>query len=431
MSTLYNLKKRIWFVFIAIIIFRIGSFIPIPGVNIKVLEQFLVHKNSSLLTMFNMFSGGSLNRVSIFTLGVMPYISSSIIIQLLTLIFSYLRNLKKEGDTGNKKINQYTKYLTVLLSIIQSISVIIGLPFIPGMQNIFIFTDLYFYVIAVTSLVTGTVFLMWLGEFITEKGLGNGTSLIIFFGIVSTLPASIIQTISVMHFNYLSFLHFFMILLIMFTAIFIVVFIEKSQRKIIVYYARRQQVQRMHAMHHSFLPLKINMAGVVPVIFSSSLILFASIITTYCRYMFNNFTFLIKIFDFFRFNRSIYVIINIILIIFFSFFYTSIMFNVKDTAMNLKKSGAFLPGIRPGIRTEEYIKKIVLKLTTIGSIYTVFICLVPDIMREWLKVPFYFGGTSLLIVVVVLMEFIIQIQTLMMSTQYKKILKKANLYLRN
>ncbi|VFP81228.1 Preprotein translocase subunit SecY [Buchnera aphidicola (Cinara kochiana kochiana)] len=431
MSTLYNLKKRIWFVFIAIIIFRIGSFIPIPGINIKVLEQFLIHQNSSLLTMFNIFSGGSLNRVSVFTLGVMPYISSSIIIQLLTLIFSHLRNLKKEGEAGNKKINQYTKYLTLLLSIIQSISVIVGLPFIPGMQNIFIFTDFYFYVIAVISLVTGTIFLMWLGEFITEKGLGNGTSLIIFFGIVATLPVSIKQTISVMHINHFSILYMIFISLIMFVAIFIVVFLEKSQRKITVCYARRQQGRRIYASHHSFLPLKINMAGVVPVIFSSSLILFASIIVTYCRYIFGNFIYLIKFFDFFKFNHSIYVIINIILIVFFCFFYTNIMFNVRDTATNLKKSGAFLPGIRPGIRTEQYIKKIVLKLTTIGSVYTVFICLVPDIMREWFKVPFYFGGTSLLIVVVVLMEFIIQIQTLMMSTQYKKILKKANLYLKN
>ncbi|VFP78303.1 Preprotein translocase subunit SecY [Buchnera aphidicola (Cinara cuneomaculata)] len=431
MSTLYNLKKRMWFVFVAIIIFRIGSFIPIPGINIKVLEKFFIYKNSSLLTMFNMFSGGSLNRVSVFTLGVMPYISASIIIQLLTLISSRLRNLKKEGEIGNKKINQYTKYLTLLLAVIQSISIIFGLPFISGMQNIFIFTDFYFYVIAVISLVTGTIFLMWLGEFITEKGLGNGVSLIIFFGIISTLPVSVIHIFSTMHFSYLNILYIFFISLVMIFTIFIVVFIEKSQHKIIVCYARRQQGRRMHALHHSYLPLKINMAGVVPVIFASSVLLFPSIIITYCRHIFNNVYYVTKFLDFFKFNRNIYMFANVILIIFFCFFYTSIMFNVQDTATNLKKSGAFIPGIRPGIRTMQYIKKIVLKLTTIGSIYTVFICLVPDIMREWLKVPFYFGGTSLLIVVVVLMEFIIQIQTLMMSTQYKKILKKANLYLKN
>ncbi|VFP77899.1 preprotein translocase subunit SecY [Buchnera aphidicola] len=431
MSILYNLKKRMFLVFIAILIFRIGSFIPIPGINMKVVEQFFIHKNSSLFTMFNMFSGGSLNRVSIFTLGVMPYISSSIIMQLLTLICSHLRNLKKEGEEGTKKINQYTKYLTLFLSVIQSISVVIGLPFIPGMKNIFVFTDFYFYIISIISMITGTIFLMWLGEFITDKGIGNGISLIIFFGIISSLPVSIKKTFSVMHIYDFNNLYFFLILLVMLFVIFIVVFFEKSQRNIIVCYARRHQGSNMHSSHHSYLPLKVNMAGVVPVIFSSSLLLFPSIIVTYCRHVFHDKIFLIKFFDFFKFNHSIFVFTNVVLIIFFCFFYTSVMFNSKDTAINLKKSGAFIPGIRPGLQTEQYIKKIVLKLTTIGSIYTVFICLIPDIMHYCLKVPFYFGGTSLLIVVVVLMEFIIQIQTLMMSTRYKKILKKASLYLKN
>ncbi|VFP85075.1 Preprotein translocase subunit SecY [Buchnera aphidicola (Cinara splendens)] len=431
MSILYNLKKRMLLVLVAIIIFRIGSFIPIPGINMKVLEQFLIHKNSSLFTMFNIFSGGSLNRISIFTLGVMPYISSSIIMQLLTLICSHLRNLKKEGEEGTKKINQYTKYLTLFLSVIQSISVVIGLPFIPGMQNIFVFTDFYFYIISIISMVTGTIFLMWLGEFITDKGIGNGISLIIFFGIISSLPVSINKTFSVMNIYNFNNLYLLSILLVMLFVIFTVVFFEKSQRNIVVCYARRHQGRNMHSSHHSYLPLKVNMAGVVPVIFSSSLILFPSIIVTYCRHVFHDKIFLIKFFDFFKFNHSVFVCTNVILIIFFCFFYTSVMFNSKDTATNLKKSGAFVPGIRPGLRTEQYIKKIVLKLTTIGSMYTVFICLIPDIMHYCLKVPFYFGGTSLLIVVVVLMEFIMQIQTLMMSTRYKKILKKANLYLKN
>ncbi|VFP81606.1 preprotein translocase subunit SecY [Buchnera aphidicola] len=431
MSTLYNLKKRILLVFIAIIIFRIGSFIPIPGIDIKILEQFFFHKNSSVLTIFNMFSGGSLNRASIFALGVMPYISSSIIIQLLTFIIPYLSNLKKEGEIGKKKINQYTKYLTLLLSTIQSISVVSGLPFLPGMNNLVMCTDRYFYFLSIISLVTGTMFLMWLGEFITEKGLGNGISLIIFSGIVSSLPVSAIQTLKVMKINNFNFLYILLISFIMISVIFIVVFIEKSQRKITVCYARRQQGHRMHSAHNSYLPLKLNMAGVVPVIFSSSLIVFPSIVITYFRYIFHDYFYLIQFFNYFKFNHSIYLLINTALIIFFCFFYTSIVFDVRDTAMNLKKSGAFIPGIRPGIRTSQFIKKIVFKLTTIGSIYTIFICLIPDIMQIYLKVPFYFGGTSLLIVVVVLMEFIMQIQTLMMSTKYKRILKKANLYLKN
>nr|AAW72687.1 preprotein translocase SecY subunit [Buchnera aphidicola (Cinara cedri)] len=431
MSTLYNLRKRIFFVFIAIMIFRIGSFIPIPGINIQVLEKFFIYKNSSILTMFNMFSGGSLNRASIFALGVMPYISSSIIVQLLTLISSYLRNLKKEGDIGKKTINQYTKYITFFLSIIQSIGVVISLPFLPGMKNIIVFADCYFYIIAVVSLVTGTIFLMWLGELITTKGVGNGVSFIIFSGIISGLPASVIRTYKLIKIKNFSFLYVFFLLLIIFFVIFIVVFIEKSQRKIIVCYARRQQGRRMYTAHHSYLPLKLNMAGVIPVIFSSSLIVFPSILLTYLRYVFNDYKKIIYFFDFLKFKHSIYLIVNIILIIFFCFFYTNIIFNVQDTANNLKKSGAFLPGIRPGLKTAEYIKNIVFKLTTIGSIYTVFICLIPDIVRYFFKVPFNFGGTSLLIVVVVLIEFITQTQTLMMSTQYKKILKKSHLYLKN
>lgn len=430
MSIIYNLQKRIFLVLVSIIIFRIGSFIPIPGINVKVLEQFFIHKNSSLLSMFNIFSGGSLSRASVFTLGVMPYISSSIIMQLLTLIFSYLRNLKKEGEVGKKKINQYTKYLTLLLSIVQSISVVVGLPFLPGMKNIIVFPSFYFYLTAVTSLVTGTIFLMWLGELITEKGLGNGISLIIFFGIASNLPISMMKTFAVMRINNFHLLYMLFISLIIFLVIALVVFIESSQRKIIVCYARRQQGRRMYSSYNSYLPLKLNMAGVVPVIFSSSLILFFSIIVTYSRHIFNNFFYLKCFLNCFNFNHSVHILMNIILIIFFCFFYTSVMFDAHETAMHLKKSGAFLPGIRPGIRTARYIKNIVFKLTTISSIYTVFIFLVPDIMHSLLKVPFYFGGTSLLVVVVVLMEFIVQIQTLMMSTQYKKILKKSNLYLK-
>ncbi|VAX76786.1 preprotein translocase subunit SecY [Buchnera aphidicola] len=431
MSTLYNLQKRILFVLISIIIFRIGSFIPIPGINIKVLEQFFLSKSASLLSMFNIFSGGSLNRASIFTLGVMPYISASIIMQLLTLIFSHLSHLKNDGAAGKKRLNQYTKYMTLFLSFIQSTSVIVGLPFLPGMENIIVSTNFSFYAVSVISLVAGTIFLMWLGEFITEKGLGNGISLIIFSGIISHLPSSFIQTLSLMKSRNFHFLHILLIFLVMFFVIFMVVFIESSQRRIVVCYARRQHGRRMHSSYNSYLPLKLNMAGVTPVIFSSSLILFPSIIMTYCHHFFNDWIYLEKIFNFFECNYGIYLLINALLIIFFCFFYTNVMFNVSDTAINLKKSGAFLPGIRPGIRTAEYIQAIVFKLTIVGSIYTVLICLVPDLMHFLLEAPFYFGGTSLLIVVVVLMEFITHVQTLMMSTQYRQVLKKSNLYLKN
>ncbi|WP_075434103.1 preprotein translocase subunit SecY [Buchnera aphidicola] len=431
MSTLYNLQKRIFLVLVSIVIFRIGSFIPIPGINAEVLKKVIFQNHSSFLSTFNMLSGGSLNRASIFALGVMPYISASIIIQLFTLIIPHFIALKQDGTAGKKKLSQYTKYMAFFISLIQSIGVVVSLPSLSGMKDIILCPDRYFYTSAITSLVTGTVFLMWLGEFITEKGLGNGVSLIVCSGIVSNLPLSCTQTLEIIRKNHFNVLYILSILFIIFFVTFIVVFIERSQRKIVVCYARRQQGMRMYSAHNSYLPLKLNMAGVVPVIFSSSCVLLASLIFAYYRYIFGNSILFNRLFLFFQLHSSISIVANAGLIIFFCFFYTGVVFDVNETSTNLKKSGAFVPGIRPGIKTAEYINKIVSRLTALGAIYTVFLCLLPNIMRSFLKVPFYFGGTSLLIIVAVLMEFIAQAQTLMMSTQYKKILKKANLYSRS
>ncbi|AEH39897.1 preprotein translocase subunit SecY [Buchnera aphidicola (Cinara tujafilina)] len=429
MENINNLKNRIWFLIGAILIFRIGSFIPIPGINVDVLQQFLIQKHNSVLEIFNLFSGGSLSRASIFALGVMPYISASIIIELLTVTCNFLKELKKEGELGRNKINQYTKFITFFLACIQSFSVIIGLPYIPGMKNIIIASGFEFYFPAVISLVTGTIFLMWLGELITEKGLGNGISLIIFSGILSGLPKSIANTIKYIFLHRLSVFYCLLVTIIMVLIIYLVVVIEQSQRNIIVYYARQQQNRHTYSKNSSYLPLKLNMAGVVPVIFSSSIILFPSMIATYfyniCNEK-NNFL----VFYYLYVLIIFYILFFIFFDYIFLFFYTGLIFNVNDTSDNLKKSGAFLPGIRPGIQTSKYIKKIVLRLTLIGSIYTVFICLTPEIMRYFLCVPFYFGGTSLLIIVVVIIDFITQVQTFIMSTQYKSVLKKAHLYLK-
>lgn len=425
-----NLKNRIWFLIGAILIFRIGSFIPIPGINTNVLQQFLIQKNNSVLEIFNLFSGGSLNRASIFALGVMPYISASIIIQLLTVVFNFLKELKKEGEFGKNKINQYTKFLTFFLACFQAFSVIISLPYVPGMKNIIISSGFKFYFPAVTSLVTGTIFLMWLGELITEKGLGNGTSLIIFSGILAGLPKSLFNIIKYIFLHKLNIFYCLFVVMIMILTIYLVVLVERSQRNIIVYYSRQKQNRYMNLHNSSYLPLKLNTAGVVPVIFSSSIMLFPSITATY---FYNIYTEKWGVFNFLfslRPNHFLYFVMYIFFIIFFCFFYTSLIFNVNDTSENLKKSGAFLPGIRPGIQTAKYINNIVLRLTFIGSLYTVFICLMPELMRYCLGVPFYFGGTSLLIVVVVIIEFITQIQTFIMSTQYTSVLKKAKLYLK-
>lgn len=425
-KSISELKQRIIFLIMALIVFRIGSFIPIPGIDTVMLSKILNERKGTIIEMFNMFSGGSLSRASIFALGIMPYISASIIIQLLTLVVPTLSEIKKEGESGRHKINQYTRYITLILALLQSVGMASSLSSTSGMYAIIINANFYFYFTAVISLVTGTMFLMWLGELITECGIGNGISIIIFIGIIAGLPSSIAHTIELTRQGELHFLLFLLALILIFLVIFLVVFIERGQRKITVHYAQRQQGRRIYTAQSTHLPLKVNMSGVMPAIFASSLVLFPVTIISWFGVS-NKWYWLKKMTYFLQPNQPLYLVLYIFSIIFFCFFYTGLVFNPRETADNLKKSGAFITGIRPGEQTAKYINKIMLKLTFVGSIYIVFICLIPEFMRNAMNVPFYFGGTSLLIVVVVIMDFISQIQTLIMSNQYDSVLKKANL----
>ncbi|MCW5196401.1 preprotein translocase subunit SecY [Buchnera aphidicola (Pemphigus obesinymphae)] len=420
------LKKRVLFIIMALIIFRIGSFIPIPGIDVTMLSRLLERQQGTIIEIFNMFSGGALSRASIFALGIMPYISASIIIQLSTLVYPRLIEIKKEGESGRRKINRYIRYTTLLLAILQSIGIAISLPNMPALRFLIIHPDLYFYCIAVFSLVTGTIFLMWLGELITEKGLGNGISIIIFSGIIAGLPSSIGSTLEQVRLGELNFMLFLFVIFFIFSIIFLVVLIERSQRKINVHYAKRQQGRRIYAAQSSYLPLKVNMSGVIPAIFASSIILFPATIFSWFGDG-SKLKWLMNISFYLQPNKFVYMFLYALAIIFFCFFYTSVVFNSRETAENLKKSGAFIPGIRPGEKTARYINKIMLRLTLIGSMYITFICLIPELMRFFIHVPFYFGGTSLLIVVVVIIDFISQVQTLIMSTQYESALKKSKL----
>ncbi|CAL4326556.1 preprotein translocase subunit SecY [Buchnera aphidicola] len=421
-----ELKQRVVFVIIALIIFRIGSFIPIPGIDTTILSTILNNQKGTIVDMFNMFSGGALSRASIFSLGIMPYISASIIIQLLTLVYPTLSEIKKEGESGRHKINQYTRYATLILAIIQSIGISTSLPNIIGIHTIIVHADFYFYLTAVISLVAGTIFLMWLGELITECGIGNGISIIIFIGIIAGLPSAISNTIEQTRQGSLHILFFLLILALIFLVIFLVVFVERGQRKIVVHYAQRQKGRRIYASQSTHLPLKVNMSGVIPAIFASSIVLFPVTVISWFKIS-HNYSWLQTISFYLQPNQPLYLILYVSAIVFFCFFYTELVFNPRETADNLKKSGAFISGIRPGEQTAKYINKIMLRLTLVGSIYITFICLMPEFMRSVMNVPFYFGGTSLLIVVVVVIDFIAQIQTLIMSSQYDSILKKANL----
>ncbi|WMY96123.1 MAG: preprotein translocase subunit SecY [Arsenophonus sp.] len=421
-----ELKGRLFFVILALIVFRIGSFIPIPGINAAVLTKLFQEQKNTIIEMFNMFSGGALSRASIFALGIVPYISASIIVQLLTVINSRLAEIKKEGESGRRKINQYTRYGTLILAIFQSIGVAIGLPNMNGMHGLVLNPDVSFYFVAVISLVTGTMFLMWLGEQITERGIANGISIIIFAGIVAGLPPAISNTFEKVRQGDLHFFPLLLILFLIFSVTYFVVFMERAQRRIIVNYAKRQQGRRMFAAQSTHLPLKINMAGVIPAIFASSIILFPGTIVSW----FGDGTgwgWLTVISMYLQPGQPLYVLLYSSAIIFFCFFYTALIFNPRETADNLKKSGAFVPGIRPGEQTSKYIDKIMTRLTLVGALYITFICLIPEFMRDAINVPFYFGGTSFLIVVVVIMDFMSQVQTLIMSSQYESALKKANL----
>ncbi|TXH63000.1 MAG: preprotein translocase subunit SecY [Tolumonas sp.] len=423
---LSELKSRLLFVLGAIIVFRAGAYVPIPGIDATVLGQLFQQQKGTIIEMFNMFSGGALSRASIFALGIMPYISASIIIQLLTVISPYYAELKKEGESGRRVISKHTRWGTLVLATVQAAGIATGLPNM--MHGLVLNPGFGFYFTAVVSLVTGTMFLMWLGEQITERGIGNGISLIIFAGIVAGLPHAIGATAEQARQGELHILLLLLLVVIVFAVTYFVVFVERGQRRIVVNYAKRQQGNQIFAAQSTHLPLKLNMAGVIPAIFASSIILFPGTIASWFgqgdSWIAN---ILQEISMSLQPGQPLYELLYAIAIIFFSFFYTALVFNPRETADNLKKSGAFIPGIRPGEQTARFIDKVMTRLTLAGALYITAICLVPQLLMTFWHVQFYFGGTSLLIIVVVIMDFMAQVQTHMMSHQYGDVLRKANL----
>jgi preprotein translocase subunit SecY len=424
---LTELRQRLLFLLGALLVYRIGTFIPVPGVNPEALAILFEQNQGSILDMFNMFSGGALERASLFALGVMPYISASIIVQLMSSVIPQLEQLKKEGEQGRRKITQYTRYGTVVLATFQAIGISVALQGqTAGGSALVTQAGVGFVFTAAVSLVTGTMFLMWLGEQITERGIGNGISMIIFAGIVAGLPKAIggsLELVRTGEMNALAVLALFALVLAV-TAF--VVFVERGQRRITVNYARRQQGRRLMQAQSTHLPLKLNMAGVIPPIFASSIILFPGTLGQWFGSD-ERFRWLADITAKLSPGEPIYVILYAAAIIFFCFFYTALVFNARDTADNLKRSGAFIPGIRPGEQTARYIDGVMTRLTAAGAIYITAVCLLPEFLIVTYNVPFYFGGTSLLIVVVVVMDFMAQVQAHLMSHQYEGLMKKANL----
>ena len=422
-----ELRARLLFVLGAFFVYRVGAHIPVPGIDPKALAIMFEQQSGSILDMFNMFSGGALMRLSLFALGIMPYISASIIMQLMTVVIPTMEQIKKEGESGRRKISQYTRYGTVVLATFQAIGISMALQNqTAGGLGVVINPGVSFVVITAITLVTGTIFLMWLGEQVTERGIGNGISLIIFAGIVSGLPSAIGGTLELARTGEMNGAFIVLLFLIAIAVTALVVFVERGQRRIIINYPKRQQGRKMMAGQSSFLPLKINMAGVIPPIFASSIILFPSTIAGWFSSN-EGFGWLQDVSTMLSPGQPIYVLFYAAAIIFFCFFYTALVFNSKETADNLKKSGAFLPGIRPGEQTITYIDKVMTRLTLVGAFYITLVCLLPEFMIVYWNVPFYFGGTSLLIIVVVVMDFIAQLQTHMMSQQYEGLMKKANL----
>lgn len=421
-SGLHELKQRLLFVLLGLIVYRIGAHIPVPGLDPVKLADFFNQEKNGILGLFNMFSGGALSRLTVFALGIMPYISASIIMQLLAAVLPSLEELKKEGEAGRRKINQYTRYGTVVLALFQAIGVSKWLI----AQQIALQGGLPFYVITTVSLVTGTMVIMWLGEQITERGVGNGISLIIFSGIVSGLPAAIARFFEQLRQGEIQFFALIFVALLVALVTAFVVFMERAQRRITIHYPQRMQGRKMYAAQNSHLPLKINMAGVIPPIFASSIILLPA---TLAQFFSNNASlrWLSDIGLALEPGQPLYILFFALAIIFFSFFYTALVFNPKETADNLKKSGAFIPGIRPGEQSAKYIDGVMTRLTLVGASYLVLVALMPEFMVLTWHVPFYFGGTSLLIIVVVIMDFIAQIQAHLMSRQYESLMKKANL----
>ncbi|MCC6533853.1 MAG: preprotein translocase subunit SecY [Burkholderiales bacterium] len=418
-----DLKRRLLFLVGALIVYRIGAHIPVPGIDPVQLAELFRSQRGGILDMFNLFSGGALGRFTIFALGIMPYISASIIMQLMTVAVPTLEQLKKEGETGRRKITQYTRYGTLALALFQGLGIAIALE---SQQGLVVEPGLMFRLSAVVTLVTGTMFLMWLGEQITERGVGNGISLIIFAGIAAGLPHAIGGTLELSRTGAYSIPFVLLLFAAVVVVTWVVVFVERGQRKILVNYAKRQVGRKVYGGQTSHLPLKLNMAGVIPPIFASSIILFPATILGWFGTSGDNLGWLKSIADTLHPGQPIYVILYACAIIFFCFFYTALVFNPKETADNLKKSGAFVPGIRPGEQTARYIERIMMRLTLAGSIYITLVCLLPEFLIVKWNVPFYFGGTSLLIIVVVTMDFMAQVQAYVMSHQYESLLKKAS-----
>jgi len=421
-SGLGELWARIRFVLLAIVVYRIGTHIPVPGINPDALARLFEQNQGTILEMFNMFSGGALERMSILALGIMPYISASIIMQLLTAVSPQLEQLKKEGEAGRRKITQYTRYGTVLLATLQAFGVSAGL----ASQGVTFSASADFYITAVPSFVAGAVFMMWLGEQVTERGIGNGISILIFAGIVAGLPSAVGQAFESARQGDLNILVLLGIAVLATAIVAFVVFVERGQRRITINYAKRQQGRQMFAAQTSHLPLKLNMAGVIPAIFASSLLLFPASLGQWFGQG-EEMAWLQDISMALAPSQPLYIVLFAAGIIFFCYFYTALMFNPRDVAENLKKSGAFIPGIRPGIQTANYIDGVLGRLTLFGSLYITAVCLMPEFLIVGFGIPFYFGGTSLLIVVVVVMDFMAQVQSHLMSHQYESLMKKANL----
>jgi len=417
-----DLKRRLWFLLGALVVYRVGSHIPVPGIDALVLSELFNKQQGGILGMFNMFSGGALSRFTIFALGIMPYISASIIMQLMTHASPQLEALKKEGEAGRRKITQYTRYGTVFLALFQGVGIAVAVESQPGLV---LEPGLMFRLVTVTTLVTGTMFLMWLGEQVTERGLGNGISIIIFAGIAAGLPNAIGGLLELVRTGAMHPLTAIVISVLVVLVTAFVVFVERGQRKILVNYAKRQVGNKIYGGQSSHLPLKLNMAGVIPPIFASSIILFPATIAGWFGSG-ESVRWLKDIAGALSPGQPVYVMLYAAAIIFFCFFYTALVFNSRETADNLKRSGAFVPGIRPGEQTARYVDKVLMRLTLVGAAYITIVCLLPEFLILKWNVPFYFGGTSLLIIVVVTMDFMTQVQAYAMSHQYESLLKKAN-----
>jgi preprotein translocase subunit SecY len=417
-----ELKKRIWFTLGALIIYRLGTYIPLPGIDPVAFEQSFTGKQQGVLELFNMFAGGAVQRMAIFALNIMPYISASIILQLLTSVVPSFEALKKEGEQGRKVINQYTRYLTVVLAVFQAWGISIGLQ---GQEGVVANPGLFFQISTVISLVGGTMFLMWLGEQITARGIGNGSSLIIFAGIVAAFPSAIVSTLELGRQGALNTGIIIFVILMSFVVTAFIVFMERAQRRLLITYPKRQVGNRMYEGQTSFLPLKLNTAGVIPPIFASSLLLLPTTLANFSQADATGW--LATVNAYFAHGRPLYMMFYIGLIVFFAFFYTAVVFNPVETADNLKKHGGFIPGIRPGERTAQFIDQVLTRITVIGALYLSLICLLPEMLISYAALPFYFGGTSLLIVVSVTMDTVAHVHGHLQAQQYEGLVKKAKL----